>query len=78
VYCLSCSGLGFNIIGGKGSEHIPGDCGVFVSKIKENGAAHNDGRLKAGDRILSVRCFSFHFDSAKVTSCQCFRLTVLV
>ncbi|VDM42105.1 unnamed protein product [Toxocara canis] len=47
-------GLGFNIVGGTDSEHIPGDSGIFVSRIKYEGAAYNDGRLKEGDRIISV------------------------
>uniref|UniRef100_A0A914UK23 PDZ domain-containing protein n=1 Tax=Plectus sambesii TaxID=2011161 RepID=A0A914UK23_9BILA len=48
------TGLGFNIVGGTDSEHIPGDSGIFITKIKANGAAYNDGRLQEGDRILSV------------------------
>jgi len=47
-------GLGFNIVGGSDSQHIPGDSGIFVSKVKFDGAAHRDGRLKEGDRILLV------------------------
>lgn len=51
---VGLSGLGFNIVGGSDSEHIPGDSGIFITKIKANGAAFNDGRLQEGDRILSV------------------------
>uniref|UniRef100_A0A915CJ02 PDZ domain-containing protein n=1 Tax=Parascaris univalens TaxID=6257 RepID=A0A915CJ02_PARUN len=50
----SADGLGFNIVGGIDSEHVPGDSGIFVSRIKYEGAAYNDGRLKEGDRIISV------------------------
>ena len=31
-----------------------GDCGIFVSKIKDGGAAQVDGILEVGDRILEV------------------------
>ena len=48
------SGLGFNIRGGVDNPHIPGDSGIFVTKVRENGAAFIDGRLKEGDKILSV------------------------
>lgn len=48
------SGLGFNIRGGVDIPHIPEDAGVFISKIRELGAAASDGRLKEGDKILEV------------------------
>uniref|UniRef100_A0A803SU57 Synaptojanin-2-binding protein n=2 Tax=Anolis carolinensis TaxID=28377 RepID=A0A803SU57_ANOCA len=48
------SGLGFNIVGGRDQQHISNDTGIFVSRIKENGAAALDGRLQEGDKILSV------------------------
>ncbi|KJH45568.1 PDZ/DHR/GLGF domain protein [Dictyocaulus viviparus] len=47
-------GLGFNILGGRDSPHIPGHTGIFVSSIKSGGPAYNDGRLSVGDLILSV------------------------
>ena len=47
-------GLGFNIRGGVDIPHINGDTGIFVTKIRENGAAFKDGRLKEGDKILEV------------------------
>ena len=47
-------GLGFNIRGGIDIPHINGDTGIFVTKIRENGAAFKDGRLKEGDKILEV------------------------
>jgi len=52
-------GLGFSIAGGIGNEHIPGDTGIYVTKIMENGAAHSDGRLVVGDKLLSVNGKSF-------------------
>ena len=48
------SGLGFSIAGGEGNQHIPGDNGIFVTKIIEGGAAEVDGRLAVGDRLLMV------------------------
>ncbi|XP_074605654.1 MAGUK family member discs large 1 isoform X3 [Brevipalpus obovatus] len=47
-------GLGFSIAGGIGNQHIPGDDGIFVTKIMQNGAAHLDGRLRVGDKLLAV------------------------
>ncbi|XP_059172698.1 disks large homolog 4-like isoform X2 [Physella acuta] len=47
-------GLGFSIAGGKGNQHIPGDNGIFVTKIIEGGASELDGRLAVMDRLLAV------------------------
>ncbi|ETN79175.1 PDZ/DHR/GLGF domain protein [Necator americanus] len=47
-------GFGFNIVGGKDSPHIPGHSGIFVSVIKQDGPAYNDGRISVGDLILSI------------------------
>ncbi|XP_025080158.1 disks large homolog 2-like isoform X4 [Pomacea canaliculata] len=47
-------GLGFSIAGGKGNQHIPGDNGIFVTKIIEGGAAEQDGRLAVNDRLIAV------------------------
>uniref|UniRef100_A0A2K6GQ82 Synaptojanin-2-binding protein n=1 Tax=Propithecus coquereli TaxID=379532 RepID=A0A2K6GQ82_PROCO len=49
------SGLGFNIVGGTDQQYVSNDSGIYVSRIKENGAAALDGRLQEGDKILSVR-----------------------
>ncbi|XP_076441827.1 synaptojanin-2-binding protein-like [Babylonia areolata] len=48
------TGLGFNIRGGTDIPHVPGDNGIFVTRLKEDGAAFRDGRLKEGDKILAV------------------------
>jgi len=48
-------GLGFSIAGGVGNQHIPGDNSIYVTKIIEGGAAHKDGRLQIGDKLLAVR-----------------------
>lgn len=47
-------GLGFNIVGGRDSPHIPGHSGIFVSIIKSDSPAYNDGKLSVGDLILAV------------------------
>ncbi|XP_075271488.1 protein scribble homolog isoform X21 [Opisthocomus hoazin] len=47
-------GLGFSIAGGKGSTpYRAGDTGIFISRIAEGGAAHRDGILHVGDRVIS-------------------------
>ena len=48
-------GLGFNIRGGLDNIHIGSDPGIFVTTVKPNGAAAEDGRLQPGDKILEVR-----------------------
>ncbi|XP_070537894.1 discs large homolog 1-like protein isoform X4 [Ptychodera flava] len=47
-------GLGFSIAGGVGNQHIPGDNGIFVTKIIEGGAAQQEGTLEIGDRLIRV------------------------
>ena len=54
VTLLYFVGLGFSIAGGKGTEHIPDDDGIFVTKIIPGGAASEDGTLIVGDRIVKV------------------------
>ncbi|XP_028856838.1 disks large homolog 1 isoform X9 [Denticeps clupeoides] len=49
-------GLGFSIAGGVGNQHIPGDNSIYVTKIIEGGAAHKDGKLQIGDKLLAVNC----------------------
>ncbi|XP_071752855.1 synaptojanin-2-binding protein [Centroberyx gerrardi] len=48
------AGLGFNIVGGVDQQYVMNDSGIYVSKIKEDGAAGLDGRLKEGDKILAI------------------------
>lgn len=47
-------GLGFSIAGGIGNQHIPGDNGIYVTKIMDGGAAQVDGRLAVGDKLIAV------------------------
>lgn len=55
-------GLGFSIAGGIGNQHIPGDNGIYVTKIMDGGAAAIDGRLSIGDKLVAVRtsAVSYH------------------
>lgn len=56
--CVFFTGLGFNIVGGVDQQYVMNDSGIYVSKIKEDGAAALDGRLQEGDKIVAVRdCF---------------------
>nr|XP_057916726.1 protein scribble homolog isoform X2 [Doryrhamphus excisus] len=48
-------GLGFSIAGGKGSTpYRTGDTGIYISRIADGGAAHRDGTLRVGDRVISI------------------------
>uniref|UniRef100_A0A7N8XWX2 Disks large homolog 1 n=1 Tax=Mastacembelus armatus TaxID=205130 RepID=A0A7N8XWX2_9TELE len=47
-------GLGFSIAGGVGNQHVSGDNSIYVTKIIEGGAAHKDGRLQIGDKLVAV------------------------
>lgn len=47
--------MGFTIAGGIGNVHLPGDNGVYVTKILEGGAAYKDGRMEVGDKLIAVK-----------------------
>ncbi|XP_023948992.1 disks large homolog 2 isoform X1 [Bicyclus anynana] len=49
--CRGVRGLGLGIAGGADDA---GGHGIFISHIAAGGAAHHDGRLKLGDKILAV------------------------
>lgn len=53
--CKGNKGLGFSIAGGIGNQHIPGDNGIYITKIMDGGAAQVDGRLAVGDKLVVVR-----------------------
>ena len=70
-WLLLIAGLGFSIAGGIGNQHIPGDNGIFVTKIIEGGAAEQDGRLAAFDRLLAVSHVVFTFVSVSLVVIVC-------
>ena len=37
-----------------GNEHIDGDDSIFVTKVIPGGAASNNGKLRAGDKLIAV------------------------
>ncbi|CAO1392560.1 unnamed protein product [Diamesa serratosioi] len=48
-------GLGFSIAGGKGhAPFVDGNDGIFISRITEGGAAHKDGKILVGDRVIAI------------------------
>ncbi|XP_018334001.1 protein lap4 isoform X2 [Agrilus planipennis] len=48
-------GLGFSVAGGKGSPCFqPGSDDLYISRITEGGAAHRDGKLLVGDKLVSI------------------------
>jgi disks large protein 1 len=47
-------GLGFSIAGGEDDPSFPGDPGVYIIQVIKDGAAHRDGRLLQGDRLVEV------------------------
>ena len=44
-------------MGGKASAH--GDLPIIIKRVYDEGAAGRDGRLKKGDKVLSVNGISF-------------------
>jgi len=54
------TGLGFNIRGGVDLPNFKEDTGIFVTRLKEAGAAYRDRRLKEGDKIIEVNGTSLH------------------
>ncbi|CAG0914556.1 unnamed protein product [Notodromas monacha] len=49
------NGLGFSIAGGRGSSPFRDDSNaIFISRIIPGGAAEKDGKLRVGDRVLSI------------------------
>lgn len=50
----SGSGIGVELAGGARDGAGDGASGVFVASVIPGGSAHRDGRLKVGDRIVSI------------------------
>ena len=73
-------GLGFSIAGGIGNQHIPGDNGIYITKIMEGGAAHVDGRVCVGDKLIAVRetPVSESFNINVIIICTCNNVSVFI
>ncbi|EDO28754.1 predicted protein, partial [Nematostella vectensis] len=78
--------LGISIRGGaKGHPGNPldkTDEGIFISKVSEGAAAHKDGRLMVGQRILEVNGVSLlgatHLEAVRALRSMGDRVTLLV
>ncbi|KAL0602123.1 Synaptojanin-2-binding protein [Plecturocebus cupreus] len=68
---VGITGLGFNIVGGTDQQYVSNDSGIYVSRIKENGAAAVDGRLQEGDKILSSVALSPWLQYSSAISAHC-------
>lgn len=62
-------GLGFTIAGGIGNQHIPGDNGIYVTKVMDGGAAAVDGRISVGDRLVAVKNLPGESDTFLLDNC---------
>ncbi|EDO46059.1 predicted protein, partial [Nematostella vectensis] len=82
VLIKGSKGLGFSIAGGSGNQHVPGDNGIYITKIIEGGAAQQDGRLQVGDKIISVNLQNLedvsHEDAVQVLKATKERVTIVV
>ncbi|XP_033230330.1 protein lap4 isoform X3 [Belonocnema kinseyi] len=49
------NGLGFSIAGGKGSAPFEANSdAIFISRITDGGVAQKDGKLRIGDKVISI------------------------
>ena len=58
--------LGFTITGGTDNQIIPGDNGIYITKVLEGGPVALDGRITIGDRLTGIRTENggnFSFDN---------------
>ena len=54
-------GLGFNIRGGSDYPHIPGDSGIFVTRLRDTGVAIESTELKALSSLEELFQQKFNF-----------------
>ena len=47
-------GLGFNIRGGIDCPHVPGDPGIFITRIRKEGAVAETKQVPEGARLLEI------------------------
>ncbi|KAL7060132.1 hypothetical protein AAHC03_010119 [Spirometra sp. Aus1] len=48
------NGFGFSIAGGRDSQYVKGDSGIFITQIAPGGVADTSGRFTIGDRLVRV------------------------
>ena len=48
-------GLGFSITGGVDNPSTPGYTDIYVTRVTDGGAAHRDGGLEVGDRLVCIK-----------------------
>jgi len=58
IYCTGADGLGFSVTSRDNLQD--GNRPIYIKNILPRGAAIEDGRLKAGDRLLEVYCREFN------------------
>ena len=73
---VSGSGLGFVLAGGRDNQHVPGDNGIFVTKIIPNSPAHKEGTIAVGDRLVEVLNYTIRAD-ANFNQCVCACIYIL-
>ncbi|OXU31914.1 hypothetical protein TSAR_008219, partial [Trichomalopsis sarcophagae] len=65
------NGFGFSIAGGISNQHIPGDNGIYITKIQDKGAAKIDSRLRVGQKLVAVKNIfnsaNMHLKKNKIT-----------
>ena len=54
-------GLGFNIAGGSDHPRIPGDSGIFVTRLRDTGVAIESTELKALSSLEELFQQKFNF-----------------
>lgn len=51
-------GFGFSIAGGIENQHIPGQNGIFITKIISGGPAYKNGNLIVGSELIAIENFT--------------------
>ena len=66
LYFFFTLGFGFNIRGGVDHPHVGSDPGIFITTVKADSTAGEDGRLEPGDRILAVSAHQIVFNDLQI------------
>lgn len=62
--------MGFSIIGGIDGNNFIDDSCFYVSRIVEGGAAHAEGRLGVGDKLISIKTKRFDRSFNNITHAE--------